>query len=1185
MSQNKSHHRFTQHLSRLMPAILFMAFSLYLLFWAGQRQAENSYPQLQMQRLVNHGQQIKRTMESLLKAGAPLEQFVGFSALSTPLLQTDSWLDQVSVKDKSGRIIFANSASEEIRQDTSGLLNFQPEQEPSPKNDTFDTSVEQAKYQVSFPLENKFEVVGELTLSMPKVLVGQAISREFGTLKWIFLALTLLFGILLYVLRIKRENQNQGLLLCGFIIFMMGAAFFENRALQNLNSDGLFGNIQSLTEGLALRLEQIKALGLNVTDFSGIAEELTQVRDALPGVEYISLVDGPYQRVHTEPDEEGNLWEPKSSYHEYRANLRKDKNEKASFVVIGVSKDYMGSRRWETFRDNALKFLGALLLISILLWLVDFFIMVGFKSLVIPATCVMSLSFVLLFYVGIGEAYRTYPKLQLEKVAAQGETVKQNMETLLKAGVPLKQFVGFASLTQTIMSADPSIQDIRVQDTQGNQVFLSERQASQNLGQFSGAQQNPTQNFKKVEMDPAASQNYSFSESQSAYRVTLPLSNKFEEVGQLVLSVPNEIVSAKIQENFKPLIGWLALLILIFAIFVYIDDKFLPHADYLHIAHAIVFIVASALVIYSLTQIYSEGIQGKTKALSLSIGKRLNSATELGIPLTTFAGLDNTFQDYIELNPELDSVALVEGEWIKIHSLVDLVGEKHVKSDDFFAYTTPLFRIDESSPDYEVAVSIPKKFVYAKLWRSIKNFLVLFVATALLASLFHTLMDALSRQRLMANSESGDGAHSDEMMLVLIKILYFFVVFVEGLFSSFLPQYLQRISVGNGLEPGAASLLFTVFFAAFALALVPSGNYAEKHGVKPLMVIGILLTSLSVFLMTLVSDFYAILVLRAMAGAGQGMIFIGVQSFILLVTSKGKTTQGTSIIVFGYNTGMISGTAIGALLVIYMGSEKVFLMGALVGLFILSFILFLIPDVKRPAAVQEDKKPLLTGITQYLSKVFLLFRDLQFLKTIFLIGLTTKATLTGIIVYALPLIMARMNYPQDDIGQVLMFYAAGVLVSNIFIPKIADKLGNTAKILFWGALGSGFGLLLTGLIEHTVIANSEIPFISTVFLIGGLSILGMAHGFIHAPIVAHIANTPSANVLGRATTTSIYRFLERGGHIMGPLLMGYFLLWNDYSATSFVYVGITLAILGTLFFILKAPIQKNQLEAAEKCDT
>src|SRR5512146_3104594 len=83
---------------------------------------------------------------------------------------------------------------------------------------------------------------------------------------------------------------------------------------------------------------------------------------------------------------------------------------------------------------------------------------------------VTALSLFLLVYVGYGEARRTYEEFHLEKITAQGRFVQSTMETYLRAGLPLKQYVGFNSLARPILESE-DLDALIVYDQGGRQIF------------------------------------------------------------------------------------------------------------------------------------------------------------------------------------------------------------------------------------------------------------------------------------------------------------------------------------------------------------------------------------------------------------------------------------------------------------------------------------------------------------------------------------------------------------------------------------------------------------------------------------------------------------------------------------------------------------------------------------------
>ena len=194
-------------------------------------------------------------------------------------------------------------------------------------------------------------------------------------------------------------------------------------------------------------------------------------------------------------------------------------------------------------------------------------------------------------------------------------------------------------------------------------------------------------------------------------------------------------------------------------------------------------------------------------------------------------------------------------------------------------------------------------------------------------------------------------------------------------------------------------------------------------------------------------------------------------------------------------------------------------------------------------------------------------KDLDFIKTALFIGVPVKIIMAGVFKASLPLVLSQQNFNTDDVGQILMLYAAGVLLSSAIIPRIADKMGKTRAILFWGALGSGVGLVLIGLMGWDRIVQSGMAYMTTGMLLSGMIILGVSHGFIQAPIMTHISNTRTSRRMGRSSAASLYRLIERVGNIGGPLLVGALLVQSNYSAMTVAWIGAGVILFGLLFVV------------------
>ena len=342
------------------------------------------------------------------------------------------------------------------------------------------------------------------------------------------------------------------------------------------------------------------------------------------------------------------------------------------------------------------------------------------------------------------------------------------------------------------------------------------------------------------------------------------------------------------------------------------------------------------------------------------------------------------------------------------------------------------------------------------------------------------------------------------------------------------------------------------------------------------MYLGLLLAGAGLTIMAFPSDFYLVLFARSLSGVGQGMLFIGVQSYILTMASPGKRTQGASIIVFGFQGGMISGMAIGSLLVTYMGPTGVFTLSGGIAYALALYAMFVVP-----LAPQGQGGDIRVGFTfgQLLRNLARVLQSFEFLKTMLLIGIPAKAVLTGVVIFALPLLLAQREYAQEDIGQIIMVYAAGVVLASSYASRLVDRTGQSYSILFWGSVVSSVGLVLIGLIDWAPLsAGPNGSAIATVTLIIGVAVVGMAHGFINAPVVTHVADSELAAEVGASSLTATYRFLERLGHIAGPIIVAQlFLVWGQ-NAMLLCWIGAAILLCGFLFLVPVAPGRGDPLK-------
>lgn len=714
---------------------------------------------------------------------------------------------------------------------------------------------------------------------------------------------------------------------------------------------------------------------------------------------------------------------------------------------------------------------------------------------------VAAFSLALLMYVGWGDAKRTLPDFEIQKMAAQGELVQTTMGGYLRAGLPLEQFPGFRQISEPILNSDPDVVSIAAYATDGRLVFSA-----------------GTGSFPRLSEGEART-GFDVREDAEWLQVALPLENRFEDVGELIVTMSTNTVTSRISSAFPSLITFFLGLVGLFGAFVLIiaPRSIKSRIPWIGGAYSVIFAIAAVALVATLVDLYSEGAQSKAKALANSLSQRIKPVDHYGLDLKDFVGLNETLAQYRSINPDIQNVAVILDDRIVVGSDMSEIGTPWQTRPNTYEYVVAV----AGGTNISVAVSLPTEIVFRAVARSAKNFAALFLASGLIAGLFLGL----------AQSSALRNADAKLHRLSLIKPIFFLAVFIDNLAASFLPQLLGEAAVDSGLGQGASSMAFTAYFLAFLVVLLPVSAWVDRNGPRGAIVLGAFSVALANIILAATVDFGGLVLARGLAGFGQGLIFIGIQSAIMANAQQGQQTRAAAIVVFGFNGGMLAGAAIGSLLVNDINAQGVFLVAAATAVLLGAY-----------ASVAARSPALNSGNVQTFGQVLRnvprAFMSLGFLRAFLLIGAPSKAVLTGIVIFAIPLVLNNLGWAPEDIGQVIMLYSVAVLVSSGISARIVDRTNGSRGALVFGGLISALGLMLIGSGQAWGLGDAE----QVWTVIAGTVFLGLAHGCINAPIITYVAASTAADRLGMSTAASLYRVVERSGHVLGPIIIGQLLL-------------------------------------------
>ena len=764
----------------------------------------------------------------------------------------------------------------------------------------------------------------------------------------------------------------------------------------------------------------------------------------------------------------------------------------------------------------------------------------------------------LLVYIAYGTTKRTYEQLLVEKSLAQAELVRTPLETYLRPGLPLRQFTGYKQLTTAMIESDRTLISMIVELTDGELVFSAGDAKARTLP--------PT-------ADNALPHGSDIRKSEAVLQLILPLRNKFEQVGNLVVTMDRLEIDRRLVGEFRIILAIALLACLSFGLVVFMVSAGDVPVSRKPVVFAFTgaFLAVAIAVVVTMISLFTDGAESKGRALADSLGQRLDDIPQYGLQFDQIDGLDQVLDSYRTLNPEISSIGITINGRIAVHTDRSRIGNFWVKISGQSEYQAMLTPANHPRAAL-VILSVPRNYVFWQVARNVKNYTALFVASALFAFLFLQLAQAMRTAQV--NIRAGNADWRNPLALDLVKPIFFLAVFVDNLSYAFLPQVISDLARAGGHDGSSIAWPFTAYYLCFALALIPTGHYSQSIGTRNLVLGGLGLVMAGLAGMAVVGSLNMAVVARAVTGLGQGVLFIGVQSYILAKALRENRTKANGIIVYGFQGGMISGMAIGSLLAGEIGAAGVFIAGAAIAAAAIAYTLLLLPSDATSHDTESSSKVVWSDTMR-------LLRDPQFLQIILMVGMPAKAVLTGVVLFAMPLLLHATGFAKEDIAQITMIYAGSVIISSAIASHIADRTLACRQLLVWGGFSTALGLIVISISGHDFVMTSAYPlFWKTSLIVAGSAIIGLAHGLINAPVVTHITDTAISRQIGQAPTAAAYRLLERLGHMLGPVIVGQLFLLCGTSALILGWIGIFMAALATAFHFIN-PVDRKDSRTQE----
>ncbi|HEV7371636.1 MFS transporter [Arenibaculum sp.] len=397
------------------------------------------------------------------------------------------------------------------------------------------------------------------------------------------------------------------------------------------------------------------------------------------------------------------------------------------------------------------------------------------------------------------------------------------------------------------------------------------------------------------------------------------------------------------------------------------------------------------------------------------------------------------------------------------------------------------------------------------------------------------------------------GAAGRPLSAVDARLPLFVFVFAEELQKSFLPLYVKQLyRPVDWLSPELLiGLPISVYMLALALTTPFAGTWVDRHGARRIFTLGLIPAVAGFIGSAFAGDLFQLLAARTLTAIGYAMITIAAQGYIARTAERAGRAQGMSVFVGVLMAGSICGTAIGGIVAARLGYEVVFLFAA--GLAAFAGVLalrMLSPDRSPAGGADAPARPTFRDFATLLG-------NRRFLALLLLSAIPAKIVLTGFLFYAVPLYLTDLSASEAEIGRVMMLYSLMIIFVGPWASRFADRSGRGRMLVFAGTLASGLAMVLLGWFtdfEGVIVA---------------VAVLSLGHAISISPQIALIPEICRAEIerFGQTTVLGLLRMLERGGSVLGPLLVAYMIASFGY-AEGLAYTGGGVALLSLLLPLL-----------------
>ena len=314
-------------------------------------------------------------------------------------------------------------------------------------------------------------------------------------------------------------------------------------------------------------------------------------------------------------------------------------------------------------------------------------------------------------------------------------------------------------------------------------------------------------------------------------------------------------------------------------------------------------------------------------------------------------------------------------------------------------------------------------------------------------------------------------------------------------------------------------LTFSGYVVAYGALQLVYGPLSDRHGRKPILMLGLLVAGLASVMAALATDIATLTAARVLQGAGSAASMVVSRSMVQDLFTGPQRTRVMAYI--GMSLGMCPplATLIGGQIHVRYGWQTNFVLLAVLAAVLLLAAGWGLPRVAKPSPAPGH------WLRAMLSAYARLLREPRFLLYVAILAATT-ATFYAFLAGA-PIVLKGYGIGPDGIGWFIMAVPVSYIVGNFMTSRLIAQAGES-RVMAWGQ-----ALTMGGLVVMLALGLGGVQTAMAVAL--PLLLLGLGHGLLNPPALAGTVGVVPALAGSAAAVAGLMQQLTgaTGGYLVG----------------------------------------------------